>query len=100
MNYRPKVTIIIPVYNGSNFMSQAIDCAINQTYKNIEILVINDGSTDNGGSEISISGFCWTEGENGEPTIDNNLQSIQITDSIIVGTINNLKSNTSYSFFT
>ena len=51
MNYRPKVTIIIPVYNGSNFMSQAIDCAINQTYKNIEILVINDGSTDNGGSE-------------------------------------------------
>ena len=51
MNYQPKVTIIIPVYNGSNFLSQAIDCAINQTYKNIEILVINDGSTDNGKSE-------------------------------------------------
>ncbi|MBQ3528554.1 MAG: glycosyltransferase [Clostridia bacterium] len=51
MKYQPKVTIIIPVYNGSNFMSQAIDCALNQTYKNIEILVVNDGSCDNGESE-------------------------------------------------
>lgn len=51
MMYEPKVTIIIPVYNGSNYMAQAIDCAINQTYKNIEILVVNDGSTDGGESE-------------------------------------------------
>lgn len=51
MMYEPKVTIIIPVYNGSNYMAQAIDCAINQTYKNIEILVVNDGSTDEGESE-------------------------------------------------
>lgn len=51
MNYEPKVTIIIPVYNGSNFLAQAIDAAIGQTYKNIEIIVVNDGSTDNGLSE-------------------------------------------------
>lgn len=43
---KPKVTIVIPVYNGEKYMKDAIDSAINQTYKNIEILVINDGSTD------------------------------------------------------
>lgn len=41
------VSIIIPVYNGSNYMREAIDSAIAQTYKNIEIIVVNDGSTDN-----------------------------------------------------
>lgn len=47
----PLVSIIIPVYNGANFLNQSIDSALNQTYKNIEILVINDGSTDNGETE-------------------------------------------------
>ena len=40
--FNPKISIIIPVYNGSNFIKQAIESAINQTYKNLEILVIND----------------------------------------------------------
>lgn len=47
----PLVSIIIPVYNGSNYMKEAIDSAINQDYPNVEILVINDGSTDNGKTE-------------------------------------------------
>lgn len=51
MHYQPKVTIIIPVYNGSNFLSQAIDSALGQTYPNCEVLVVNDGSADNGASE-------------------------------------------------
>ena len=46
----PLVTIVIPVFNGTNYMNQAIDSALNQTYKNIEILVVNDGSRDNGAS--------------------------------------------------
>ncbi|HOZ54949.1 MAG TPA: glycosyltransferase [Clostridia bacterium] len=47
MKYNPKVTIVIPVYNGEKYIREAIDSAINQTYNNIEIIVINDGSTDN-----------------------------------------------------
>ena len=46
MQYQPKVTIIIPVYNGSNFLAEAIEAALAQTYPNCEILVINDGSND------------------------------------------------------
>lgn len=49
--FNPKVSILIPVYNGANFIKQAIDSAIAQTYKYIEIIVINDGSTDNGETE-------------------------------------------------
>lgn len=47
----PKVSIIIPVYNGSNYLSNAIDCALSQTYKNVEVIVVNDGSNDDGATE-------------------------------------------------
>ena len=48
MEKRPLVSIVIPVYNGSNYVAEAIECAINQTYENIEIIVVNDGSIDDG----------------------------------------------------
>lgn len=51
MNPTPKISIVIPVYNGSNFLSQAIDSALAQTYSNIEIIVVNDGSNDDGETE-------------------------------------------------
>jgi len=47
----PLVSIIIPVYNGSNYLRYAIDSALKQTYKNLEIIVINDGSSDKGRTE-------------------------------------------------
>lgn len=51
MQFAPKVTIIIPAYNAANFLNQAIDCAVGQTYRNIEIMVVNDGSPDDGATE-------------------------------------------------
>ena len=45
-NFNPLVSIIIPVYNGSNYLAQAIQSATNQSYKNIEIIVVDDGSTE------------------------------------------------------
>lgn len=41
-----KITIIIPVYNGAKYLESCIDSCLNQSYNNIEILLINDGSTD------------------------------------------------------
>jgi glycosyltransferase involved in cell wall biosynthesis len=44
--FHPLVSIVIPVYNGANFLRESIDSALAQTYSSIEVLVINDGSTD------------------------------------------------------
>ncbi|WP_297277591.1 glycosyltransferase family 2 protein, partial [uncultured Brachyspira sp.] len=40
------VSIIIPVYNVSKYLRACLDSVINQTYKDLEIICINDGSTD------------------------------------------------------
>lgn len=44
-----KITVIVPVYNVENYLNKCLDSLIDQTYKNLEIIVINDGSTDNSG---------------------------------------------------
>lgn len=51
MNFVPKVSIIIPVFNGSKYLREAIVSSLAQTYKNIEIIIINDGSNDGGQTE-------------------------------------------------
>ena len=51
MGYRPLVSIVIPVYNGSDYLREAVDSALAQTYPNVEVLVVNDGSDDGGRTE-------------------------------------------------
>ena len=42
----PLVSIVIPVYNGEKYISKSIESILNQDYKNIELIIVNDGSTD------------------------------------------------------
>ena len=51
----PKVSIIVPVYNVENYLAKCLNSLIVQSYENIEILVVNDGSTDE--SEVIIKDF-------------------------------------------
>lgn len=44
---RDLITIIIPLYNVESFIERCLNSVVNQTYKNLEIILINDGSTDN-----------------------------------------------------
>ena len=41
------ISIILPVFNGEKFLTQAIESCLNQTYSNLELIIVNDSSTDN-----------------------------------------------------
>lgn len=52
MNQTPKVSVIVPVYKTEAYLAKCLDSLVNQTLKDIEIIVVNDGSPDNSQSII------------------------------------------------
>ena len=48
-----KVSVIVPVYNTEKYLEKCLESIVNQTYKDIEIIIINDGSTDNSSKIIN-----------------------------------------------
>ncbi len=46
-----KISVIVPVYNVENYIDKCVDSIVNQTYSNLEIILVDDGSTDNAGKK-------------------------------------------------
>ena len=52
-NENPKVSVIIPTYNREHLISRSIESVLNQTYKDFEVIIVDDASTDNTGELIT-----------------------------------------------
>lgn len=53
---QPKVTVLLPVYNGERYIAETIQSVLNQSFSDFELLIINDGSTDN--TKSIVHGFA------------------------------------------
>lgn len=57
MANNPQVSVVIPVYNGANYLREAIDSVLKQTCHDYELIVVNDGSADEGATEAIALSF-------------------------------------------
>ena len=46
----PAISVIMPVYNSENYLRSAIDSVLNQTFRDVELILIDDGSKDGSGA--------------------------------------------------
>lgn len=81
------ISIVLPVFNGENYLSQAIESCLKQTYSNIELIIVNDCSTD---STLSIANkYAATDNR---IVIINNIENKNLPASLNIGH-NNAKGN-------
>lgn len=70
VNNCPLVTIITPVYNGSEYLEELIQSVLNQDYPNVEHIIIDDGSRDNGATVAILSKYShlhwWSRANQGQ----------------------------------
>jgi len=58
-NVLPLISVIIPAYNAASTLEAACRSVLTQDYGNVELVVVNDGSTDNTGAILEELGHCW-----------------------------------------
>ena len=66
MEKRPKVSVVIPIYNVENYLSRCLESVIHQTLLDIEIIGVNDGTKDNSVAILCkymelVTGFNWSK---------------------------------------
>ena len=49
MNIKPTITIIVPIYNVEMYLPKCVDSILSQSYRNLEIILVDDGATDSSG---------------------------------------------------
>ena len=89
MSTAKKISVIIPAYNSENFIEESIDSVLRQTYTDFEIIVVNDGSTDNTlsilkGYEEKYSNITIINKENGGQGLARNLALTQASGEYIL----------------
>lgn len=86
MSDLPLVSILIPCYNAERWVGEAIQSALDQTYPNTEIIVVDDGSTDRSLDVIKSFGprIRWETGPNGGPAVARN-RGLAIASGVYVG---------------
>lgn len=78
MNAQPLVSIIVPIYNNELYLQQCLDSIINQSYRYLEIILINDGSKD---SSLSIA-QCYAENDSRIILIDKANEGVAATRNV------------------
>lgn len=82
------ISIIVPVYNAEKYLQKCLDSILEQTYQNLEIIIVNDGSTDNSGQicheyEQKDSRIIYIEKENGGVSDTRNIGLDRMTGSYV-----------------
>lgn len=77
---KPLVSIVLPVYNGEKYLSQSIESCLNQTYNNLELIIVNDCSKD---KTLEISSLYAAK--DNRIKIINNLKNMKLPASLNIG---------------